>query len=132
MKGLSTRITKTLVPGAILNCADNSGALEFKMIHIIGKGGRKGRMAAAGIGDIIRASVVKGSQTYIKKPVRVVVIRQKAPMKRSNGMVVKFEDNAGIMVGDDNMPIGTDIKGAIAREVIERFIKTAGIASRVV
>lgn len=115
-----------------MNCADNSGALEFKMIHIIGRGGRKGRMAAAGIGDLVRASVVKGSQNYIKKPVRVIVIRQKAPMKRSNGMVVKFEDNAAIMVGDDNMPTGTEVKGAIAREVIERFIKVAGIASRVV
>ncbi len=132
MKGLSTRVTKTLVPGAVIGCADNSGALEFKMIHIIGRGGRKGRMAAAGIGDIVRASVVKGSQNYIKKPVRIVVIRQKAPIRRSNGIVVKFEDNAAIMVGDDNMPIGTEVKGAIAREVIERFIKVAGIASRVV
>ncbi len=132
MKGVSTRITKTLVPGAIITCADNSGALEFKMIHIIGRGGRKGRMAAAGVGDLVRASVVKGSQNYIKKPVRIVIIRQKAPMKRSNGMVVRFEDNAAIMVGEDNTPVGTEVKGAIAREVIERFVKIAGIASRVV
>lgn len=132
MKGLASTITKTLVPGAIITCADNSGALDFKMVHKIGKGARHGRMAAAGIGDIVRASVVKGSPTYIKKTVRIVIIRQKAPMKRSNGMRVKFEDNAAIMIGDDNLPIGTEVKGAIAREVVERFLKIAGVASRVV
>jgi large subunit ribosomal protein L14 len=132
MKGFSTKISKSLVPGAMLTCADNSGAVMFKMIHIIGKGSRKGRLASAGIGDIIRASVVKGSPTYIKKPVRVIVIRTKKEIHRSNGMRVKFEDNAGIMVGDDNLPVGTEIKGAIAREVIERFVKTAGIASKVI
>jgi large subunit ribosomal protein L14 len=132
MKGLSSKISKSLVPGAVLTCADNSGALEFRMIHLIGKSGRKGRMASAGIGSLIRASVIKGSPTYIKKPVRVVVVRQKDELRRANGMRVKFEDNAGIMVGDDNLPVGTEVKGAIAREVVERFVKVAGIASRVV
>ncbi len=132
MKGLSSRVSKSLVPGALLTCADNSGAMVFRMIHIIGKGSRKGRNASAGIGDIVRASVIKGSPSYIKKPVRVIVIRTRKELRRSNGMRVKFEDNAGIMVGDDNLPIGTEIKGAIAREVVERFVKTAGIASKVV
>ncbi len=133
MKGLSSHIVKTLVPGAVLTCADNSGAYEFRMIHIIGKtGGRHGKMTAAGIGDLISASVRKGTATYLKKPVRVVVIRQKAPFRRANGMRIKFEDNAGIMVGDDNLPVGTEVKGAMAREVVERFIKIAGVASRIV
>jgi large subunit ribosomal protein L14 len=132
MKGLSSNISKTLVPSSLLTCADNSGALMFKMINKIGKGGRKGRLSAAGVGDIIRASVIKGSPTYIKKPVRVVIIRQKDEIRRSNGMRVMFEDNAGIMIGDDNLPIGTEVKGAMAREVVERFMKIAGIASKVV
>ncbi|MDE1768057.1 MAG: uL14 family ribosomal protein [Candidatus Micrarchaeota archaeon] len=133
MKGLASRIVKTLVPGAVINCADNSGAYEFRMIHIIGKtGGRHGKMTAAGVGDIVSASVRKGTATYLKKPVRVVIIRQKAPFRRSNGMRIKFEDNAGIMIGDDNLPIGTEVKGAMAREVVERFVKVAGVASRIV
>ncbi len=132
MRALTARVSKSLVPGAVITCADNSGALVFRMIHIIGKGSRKGRMSAAGIGDLVRASVIKGSPTYIKKPVRVVIIRTRKEMRRANGMRVKFEDNAGIMVGDDNLPVGTEIKGAVAREVIERFVKAAGIASKVV
>ena len=125
-------MSKSLVPGARITCADNSGAVEFKMIHLIGKGGSKGRLFAAGIGDLVRASVVKGSPTYIKKPVRICIIRTKDEIRRANGLRVKFEDNAAIMIGDDNLPIGTEIKGAIAREVVERFVKMAGIASKVV
>jgi large subunit ribosomal protein L14 len=133
MKGLSSHITKTLVPGAVLTCADNSGAYAFRMIHVIGKtGGRHGKMTSAGVGDLVSASVIKGTATYLKKPVRVVVIRQRAPFRRANGMRIKFEDNAGIMLGDDNLPIGTEVKGAISREVVERYIKVAGVASRIV
>jgi len=133
MKGVAAHITKTLVPGAVLTCADNSGAYEFRMIHIIGKtDGRHGKMSAAGVGDLVSASVRKGTATYLKKPVRVVIIRQRSQIRRSNGMRLKFEDNAGIMVGDDNLPVGTEVKGAMAREVVERFVKVAGVASRIV
>ena len=134
MKGISTNIIKTLIPGTVLTCADNSGAYEFRIIHMIGKGGggKHGKLAAAGIGDLVSASVRKGTATYLKKPVRVVIVRQKAPIRRANGMRVRFEDNAGIMLGDDNLPVGTEVKGAIAREVVERFVKVAGVASRIV
>ncbi len=134
MKGISSKIMKTLIPGTVFTCADNSGANEFRVIHLIGKGGggRHGKQAAAGIGDLVSASVRKGSPTYLKKPVRVLIIRQKAPIRRANGMRLRFEDNAGIIVGEDNLPVGTEVKGAIAREVVERFVKVAGIASRIV
>ncbi len=133
MKGVASHVTKTLIPGAVLVCADNSGAYEFRMIHIIGKtDGRHGKVTPAGVGDIISASVRKGTATYLKKPVRVIVIRQKQAIRRSTGMRVKFEDNAGIMVSEDNLPVGTEVKGAMAREVVERFVKVAGIASRIV
>ena len=133
MKGVASKVTKTLIPGTEIHCADNSGAYTFRMIHIIGKtGGRPGKLTAAGVGDIVSASVRKGNPTYIKKPVRVVIIRQRATIRRANGMRVKFEDNAGIMVNDENLPIGTEVKGAMAREVVERFVKIGGIASRVV
>ena len=132
MRGFSTKVTKTLVPMSTLTCADNSGAIQFKMINTLGKGHRHGRLAAAGLCDIIIASVIKGNSTYLKKPVRVLIIRQKAPIRRANGMRVRFEDNAGIMIGEDNLPIGTEVKGAMAREIAERFLKVSGIASRLV
>ncbi len=133
MKGFSSKITKTFIPSSVITCADNSGAYEFKMIHIIGKtGGKHGRLSAAGVGDIISASVTKGTATYLKKPARVIIIRQKALIRRANGVRVRFEDNAGIMVTEENLPIGTEVKGAMAREVVERFVKVAGVAARVV
>ena len=134
MKGIASRVTKTLVTGAVFTCADNSGARELYMIHIIGKGGggKRGKLAAVGVGDIVSVSVRKGTPAYLKKPVRVVVIRQRAPIRRANGMRVRFEDNAAIMINEENLPIGTEVKGAMAREVIERFVKIGGIASRIV
>ncbi len=133
MKGLATKISRVLVPGSRLTCADNSGARILMIINRIGKGGgRKGRYSRAGLGDVVIASVKSGTPQYVKKKVRVMIIRQKAPIRRSNGMRVKFEDNAGIIVTDSNLAVGTEVKGAMAREVIERYVKLAGIASRVV
>lgn len=132
MKGLATTVQKGLVPGSILTCADNSGAKTLMIINKIGKGGKHRRMAACGIGDIVMASVKSGSPTYIKKKVRVVIIRQKTPMRRASGVRIRFEDNAGILITDANLAVGTEVKGAMAREIVERYIKLAGIASRVV
>ncbi|MGC8547748.1 MAG: uL14 family ribosomal protein [Candidatus Micrarchaeia archaeon] len=132
MKGLSSKVTKTLIPGSVLTCADNSGADELRIVGKLGKGGRHGGLAASGVGDVVVASVIKGTPTYLKKPVKVIIIRQRAPIRRANGMRLVFEDNAGVMVGDDFMPVGTEIKGPIPREVVERFSKLAGIASKIV
>ncbi len=133
MKGLSTRISRKLIPSSVLTCADNSGARTLMIINRLGKGGgRKGRYSSSGIGDIVIASVKSGTPQYIKKKVRVVIIRQKAPIRRANGMRVRFEDNAGILVTDTNLAVGTEVKGAMAREIVERYVKLAGMASRVV
>ena len=68
----------------------------------------------------------------MKKKVRVVIIRQKQPMRRANGMRIRFADNAGILITESNLAVGTEVKGAMAREIVERYVKLAGIASRVV
>ncbi|MCL4388663.1 MAG: uL14 family ribosomal protein [Candidatus Marsarchaeota archaeon] len=132
MKGISSKISRTLVPGAIIVCADNSGARLLKVMSRIGKSGTKNRMPSVGIGDLVMASVKSGNPQYIKKRVRVVIIRQRQPIRRPDGMRLRFEDNAAILVNDANLPIGTEVKGAMAREVVERYIKLASIASRVV
>ncbi|MCL5442312.1 MAG: uL14 family ribosomal protein [Candidatus Marsarchaeota archaeon] len=132
MRAVSSSISRTLVPNSVLTCADNSGAKTLMLINKVGKAGKKGRMASSGIGDIIMASVKVGSPQYVKKVVRVVIIRQKQPIRRANGMRIRFEDNAGVLINDANLPIGTEIKGPMAREVVERYIKLASIASRVV
>jgi large subunit ribosomal protein L14 len=132
MKGIATKISRTLIPGSILVCADNSGAKTLMIINKLGKGHHHNRLASAGIGDIVSASVKTGSTSYIKKKVKAVIIRQKSPIRRANGIRVRFEDNAAILVNDVNLAIGTEVKGAMAREIVERYVKLAGIASRVI
>lgn len=133
MKGLSTTISRNLIPSSVLVCADNSGARTLMIINRLGKGGSaKGRYSHSGIGDIVICSVKSGNPQYIKKKVRVVIIRQKSPIRRANGMRIRFEDNAGILVTDTNLAVGTEVKGAMAREIVERYVKLAGIASRVI
>ena len=116
MKGIATRVSKSLVPGSILTCADNSGAKTLMVINKIGKAGRRGRLPTMGIGDVIKASVKNGTPQYSGKTVRVIIIRQRQPIRRASGLRIKFEDNAGILVSDTNLPIGTEVKGPMARD----------------
>lgn len=132
MKGITTKVSKSLVQGSRVTCADNSGARVLMIINKLGKGSTHKRMAASGIGDIVIASVKSGTPAYVKKKVRALIIRQKQPIRRASGIRVRFEDNAAILISDANLPVGTEVKGAMAREIVERYIKLAGIASRVV
>jgi large subunit ribosomal protein L14 len=133
MKGISSHISKTLIPSSRLTCADNSGAKILMIINKVGKGGGKGgKLAASGVGDIVMTSVKSGNPQYIKKKVLAVIIRQKQPIRRANGMRIRFEDNAAILIKEGNLPVATEVKGPMAREIVDRYIKLAGIASRVV
>jgi large subunit ribosomal protein L14 len=67
-----------------------------------------------------------------KKVEKGVIIRQRMPYRRADGMRIEFEDNAVVLIDDQGLPKATEIKGAIAREVVDRFPKVAGIASAVV
>ncbi|MCL5412576.1 MAG: uL14 family ribosomal protein [Candidatus Marsarchaeota archaeon] len=131
MRGLASSISKTLIPGSVITCADNSGAKTLMILNKTGRAGRKGRLAASGIGDIVIATVKSGNPQYRRKKVRVVIIRQRQPIRRADGLRVRFEDNAGILITDANLPVGTEVKGAMAREVVDRYVKLAGIASRI-
>lgn len=132
MKGFTSKITKTLTLGTVLPCSDNSGA---KMLYIVGSlrfKGTRGRNPAVGVGDIIIASVRKGKPDMIKKVVKALIVRQKKEFRRANGSRIAFEDNAAVLVNDDYLPVGTEIKGVVAREVAERFPKVAAISAGVV
>lgn len=132
MKQISSKVSKTLIPGSVITCADNTGARTLRIISKIGKGGAHRKLNSAGVGDIIMASVRSGSPQYMKKKVRAVVIRQKHPLRRKDGLRVRFEDNAAILITDNNLAVGTEVKGVMAREVVERYIKLAGVATRVI
>ena len=132
MKGFTSTICKTLTTGTMMPCTDNSGA---KMIYIIGAlhfKGTRGRPPQLGIGDVVIASVKKGKPDMVKKVVKALIVRQKKEFRRANGTRLFFEDNAAVLVSDDFLPVGTEIKGVVAREISERFPKVAAISAGVV
>ncbi|MEM3373230.1 MAG: 50S ribosomal protein L14 [Candidatus Anstonellales archaeon] len=132
MKGLPSRVVKTLTTGAILNCDDNSGAKVVMIIGVKGYKAKKNRYPRAGVGDIVICSVKKGKPEMKKKKVKAVIIRQRKEYRRSNGMRIGFEDNACALIDDSGLPVGTEIKGVIARECAERFPKVGSIAAGIV
>ncbi|BCS90636.1 MAG: 50S ribosomal protein L14 [Candidatus Micrarchaeota archaeon] len=132
MRALASNISKRLTIGSVLICADNSGVKKIKIIGVIGKSGAYTKNPRAGVGDVIVGSVIDGEPEKIKTKVRAMIIRQRAPIRRANGMRVIFSDNAAILVNDLLLPIATEIKGVIAREVVERNIKIAEVAEKVV
>lgn len=132
MKGLGTRVSKGLQIGSFATCDDNSGAKIVQIIGVSGWKARRGRVPKIGIGDAVIVAVKKGIPAMKKKVEKAVVVRQRKEVRRPNGMRLAFEDNAVVLIDDMGLPKGTEIKGAIAREVAERYPKVAGIAAAVV
>ncbi len=123
---------RTLVIGSRLSCADNTGAKELQIVSVLGYTGRRRRMARAGVGDAVVASVKKGKPELRKQLVRAVIIRQAKEYRRVDGMRVKFEDNAAALITPEGAPRGSEIRGPMAREAAERWPRLAGIATIVV
>jgi large subunit ribosomal protein L14 len=132
MKGITSKITKALNVGSYLICADNSGARVLKIIGVRGYKGRRRRMPKAGIADMVKVVVKEGDPKVRKQQFWAVIIRQRKEIRRANGLRVKFEDNAAILVNEEGEPKGTEIKGPVAKEVIERFSTIGKIASIVI
>ena len=131
-KAVSASVTKALPAGARLKCADNTGAKEIELITVKGYKGVRSRMPKGGVADMIVASVKKGRPDIRKQVVLAVIIRQRQPYRRKNGSRICFNDNAAIIVTEQGMPKGTEIKGAVAREAAERWGKIGAISSIVI
>jgi ribosomal protein L14 len=80
-----------------MNCCDNSGARNLYIISVKGIGARLNRLPAAGVGDMVMATVKKGKPELRKKVMPAVVVRQSKPWRRSDGIYLYFEDNAGVV-----------------------------------
>lgn len=131
MLGLTARVTKPLQIGSRLICDDNSGAKVVQIFGVKGAKARLRRVPAAGIGDIVIVAVKKGKPDMVKKKEKALIIRQKKEFKRGKERV-RFEDNACVLIDDQGLPKGTEIKGCVAREIAERYPKVVAIASAVV
>ena len=133
MKPISSRATAGLNLGALLIAADNSGAKIVKLVGVKHAKAKKRKQVCAKISDWVKVSVRKGIPEMKGKVFDAVVVRQKKPWRRLSGERVAFEDNAVAILKDDKgNPKGTQIKGAIAREVLERWPAVAKIGSIVV
>ena len=98
-----------------LNVADNTGAKEIMCIKVLG--GSKRRYAT--VGDVIVASVKKGTADMRREVVNAVVIRQKKEYMRADGLRVKFEDNAAVIITPEGILKGSEVRGPVAKEAAE-------------
>ena len=132
MKAVSARATKSLNIGSLLEACDNSGARICKIVSIKHGKTSKGRMGYAKIADHVKVSVRKGDPKMKGEVYDAVLVRQMKQWKRNTGERVCFSDNAVALLKDDKgNPKGTQIKGAVAREVQERWKEIAKIAGSV-
>ena len=118
-------------PQSYLNVADNSGARKIMCIRVLGGGQR----AFGRIGDVI-IGVVKDAlpNMPLKKSdvIRAVIVRTSKGVRRQNGMIIRFDDNAAVIVNKEGNPRGTRVFGPIARELRDKnFTKIVSLAPEV-
>ena len=115
-----------------LKVADNTGAKEIKCIRVLGGSTRK----FGNIGDVIVASVRKaqpGGTVKKGEVVKAVIVRSAKGIRRNDGTYVRFDDNAAVLIKDDNNPRGTRIFGPVARELRDKdYMKILSLAPEVI
>ena len=114
-----------------LNVADNSGAKEVLCIRVLGGTGKR----YAAVGDKIVVSVKSAiSSSNVKKGTvsKAVIVRTKKELRRKDGSYIRFEDNAAVLLNNNDEPRGTRIFGPVARELREKqFMKIVSLAPEV-
>ena len=132
MKAITARVTRGLNIGANVVAADNSGARIVRIVAVKGGKTKKGRQQYAKVADWVKVSVREGKPDMKGVVFDAVVIRQKKPYMRKTGERVGFEDNAVALLKDEKgNPKGTQIKGPVAREILERWKEVSKIAQYV-
>ena len=115
----------------LMKVADNTGAKELMCIRVLGGSGRR----YANIGDIVVCAVKKAAPGGVVKKgdvVKAVVVRSVKGLRRADGSYIKFDENAAVVIKDDNTPKGTRIFGPVARELREKdFLKILSLAPEV-
>ena len=111
--------------------ADNSGAKKVRCIRVLGGSGRR----YASIGDLIVVSVKAAiSNSSVKKVEvsRAVIVRTKKEVRRKDGSYIRFDENAAVLLNNQNEPIGTRIFGPVARELRDKqYMKIVSLAPEV-
>ncbi len=127
----------TIQKETYLKVADNSGAKEMLVFHLVGSTGKRDAV----LGDIVICAVKEatpGAQVKKSDKVTAVIVRTKKEFRRADGSYISFGENAGVIIKsvDDATPVGTRIFGPIARELRlkgkEKFSKILSLAPEVV
>jgi large subunit ribosomal protein L14 len=112
--------------------ADNSGAKSVRCIRVLGGSDRR----YAGVGDIIVVAVksaIPGGTVKKGEVSRAVIVRTAKETKRKDGSFIKFDENAAVLINNQNEPKGTRIFGPVARELREKsFMKIISLAPEVI
>jgi large subunit ribosomal protein L14 len=119
-----------IYPQTMLTVADNTGAKKVMCIRVLG-----GNKKYAKIGDTIIAVVKEAIPNMpVKRSdvVRAIIVRTKKTIRRQDGMYIRFDDNAAVLVNMDNNPRGTRVFGPVAREIRDKnFSKIVSLAPEV-
>jgi len=133
MKAIRAKVTKGIQVGTQMETCDNSGAKVVKVTSVVKAKTTKGRIPSCGVGALVQVAVKSGKQDVRKQVFFAIIVRQKKEFRRFSGMRVKFEDNSCIVLKDNKgNPKGTIIKGAVAKEVCDRWPAVAKMANIVV
>ena len=119
-----------IYPQTILTVADNTGAKKLMCIRILGGNRRYGKIGDTIIGVIKEA--VPNMPIKRSDIVRAIIVRTSKSIRRTDGMYIRFDDNAAVIVNLDNNPRGTRVFGPVAREIREKnFSKIVSLAPEV-
>jgi large subunit ribosomal protein L14 len=132
MLGHGPKLSRGLQPPAILKCADNTGARDLRLVQVMGYKGRLRRYPSATVGDKITISVRHGTPDMRKKMFQAVIVRQRKPFRRVDGIWVQFEDNAAVVITPEGEMKGSEIRGPVAKEAAERWPRIASAASIII
>ena len=115
-----------------LQVADNTGAKELLVIRVMGSSNKK----YASVGDVVVATVKVATPNMADKKsdvVSAVIVRTKADIKRNDGSVIRFDDNAAVIINKDGNPKGTRVFGPVARELRDKnYMKIVSLAPEVI
>jgi len=129
MRAIAARATRGLNLGSEVVASDNSGARIVRITGVKRGKASKGTQQYAKIGDMVKVSVRKGKPEMKGEVFDAIIIRQRKSFRRLTGERVMFEDNAVCLLKDEKgNPKGTQIKGAVAREVADRWKAVGKIA----
>jgi len=132
MLGHGAKISRGLLAGTVLRCVDNTGARELRLVQVMGYKGRLRRVPSAAVGDKITVSVRHGTPDMRKKIFQAIIVRQKKPFRRTDGIWVQFEDNAAVIITPEGEMKGSEIRGPVAKEAAERWPRIASAASIII